>query len=417
MPKAWEINPTPLYEDYMDFNETLMEEFTKLVVGYAKKYAPDLKIHLKVMQHNHMNYKNYYRQGTNYERMSKLMDVNGCDTYSNFGWDDRAMTSKMAWYDYITEVDNSPIFDTETHILDDMAVIEYDDLRHWYSSGEIWNGAMHKRGAMAIWWWELNWSQQPAPIDPGGEVNSNANVAYRPMNVLANAKAMMDLQRLSYEVTALQNEKATVGLIYSRSNVHYGQDAYMKAYNEAYKDIIFSGQKVKTIYDSAPEKIQDCELLVMPLVTNADKAMMENIKTYLDNGGKLLLVGDGNLLKDEYNRPHDKALVDYIYNHANTDTSGDIMKKIRDMELSDVVLVNADTNEPVDNIEWMYTEYNGNILLNMMDYVEDASHNTNIKILYKGKEITQYKDLRDDVDMSGTLNLKSFRPMLLQFAK
>jgi len=72
------------------------------------------------------------------------------------------------------------------------------------------------------------------------------------------------------------------------------------------------------------------------------------------------------LKKSEYDKPHDAETIEYIY--AKALIEGSIYDKIEALGLSDVVLVNAETGERIDNVEWSYAEYNGKMVVNAVNY-------------------------------------------------
>jgi len=72
------------------------------------------------------------------------------------------------------------------------------------------------------------------------------------------------------------------------------------------------------------------------------------------------------LKKREYDKPHDAETIEYIY--AKALIEGSIYDKIEALGLSDVVLVNAETGERIDNVEWSYAEYNGKMVVNAVNY-------------------------------------------------
>ena len=59
----------------------------------------------------------------------------------------------------------------------------------------------------------------------------------------------------------------------------------MEEFNSAYENIIFSGQKVGFVTDLQPENMNKHKLLIIPGATHVKADTLENIKTFIENGG------------------------------------------------------------------------------------------------------------------------------------
>lgn len=400
------VEPTPLYYDYRCFNDYILYEYHYWLVKAIKEYNTDIIVQTKIMDYFRYDYERYLEEGTNWELLAEIADVNSCDAHSYYDRPEKTpMPLKMAWYDFQISVKDSPIWDTESHILNDGKAILYDDLTDYYTSADMWNGAFHGRGNLVTWFWD----RQEASMPWGNRIEQNSNFSFRPGAVAKNTKVMLDLNRLSYEVTAIAKKKPKTAVLYSRTSEGYNPN-FMKAMSSAHEQLMFSGQKVGFVTDSKPEKMNEYELLVIPEATNVSEKMLNCIKTYIENGGNVLLIGENCLKYTEYNKEHNKDIVDYIY--KNADASSTVAEKVAKINLSDVVLIDVVTGKKVDGIEWAYAEYNGKIIVNILNY--DRVNSYEVKILYKGNEINDYKELRSNENMSGTLTLKPYQPVLLQ---
>ena len=87
------------------------------------------------------------------------------------------------------------------------------------------------------------------------------------------------------------------------------------------------------------------------------------------------------------------------------------------MNMSDVMLIDEETGEKVYGVEWSYAEYNGNIVVNIINYHNDTGGDKTVKIMYKGNEVKEYTELRKAENISGELTLKPYCPVLVQFGK
>jgi len=402
------VEATPIYYDYRYFNDMLLADFHKFLAEEVRKEETDLLLHTKIMDYFRYDYKRYLSEGTNWELLSEYMDVNGCDAHSYYENSNTPMTMKMAWYDFMTSVKNAPVWDTESHIIDDSRTITYSDEITNYIESEIWNSAIHGRAAGIYWIWDLRDASMPW----GTSYRQNSNFAMRPEETARIAKANLDLNRLSSEVTALQNAKTKTAILYSRTSQGYNTE-YMNILGKAYEDLIYSGQKVGFLTDSHPEDMGKYELLVIPEATNVSKDMLDCIKTYVENGGSLLLLGENSLKRDEHNNLHNSDTVSFIYSNAETQKS--VVEKVKLMQLSEVYLVDAQTGEKAENIEWSYVELDGKMLVNIMNHDRISGKAKTVKLMYGDKQISDMCELRENETISDVVTIKPLEAKLISF--
>ncbi len=396
---------TALYNEYIKFNDGLMDDFFTWYAGEVKKAYPDMPIHVKLMDYFRYNYRHYVWGGTNWEILSDSFDINGCDAHSYLQYQQYTpLTMKMGWYDYMTSVKDAPVFDTESHILEDAQTVAYSDTITRYYESDVWNGAVHGRSTDILWLFDADVSRTAV----GGSNYANSNLVHRPAEIAAIARTSLDLQRLSKEITALQKAETKTALLYSRTSLSW-DDNYMTTVGEAYEDLLFSGQKVAMITDEEPEKMNNYQLLVVPGANYVPATTLNAISTYLENGGQVLLLGSDCLNYDEHGKAHTASILSSIREKA--DRQSTIKEKVKELALSDVVLTDENGNT-LDGVEWSYAKYNGQYLVNILNYEFEAAKA--FRVFYKGKEVTSFKELRRGISPD-TLVAEPYQPMLLAF--
>lgn len=398
---------TPSYYDYRCFNDWVSTDFHKFIAEEIRKENPDILLHAKVMDYFHYKSDSKFYNGANYETISEYLDLNGSDAFAFYNNASYSLPAKMSWYDFQTSVLDAPAWDTESHISQDKANVGYDNLVEYYTGADVWNGGVHGRGTSVIWLWDLQDKSMPW----GGTTYPNANAAVRPADAVEVSRAALDLNRLAKEVTAIQKAERMVGVLYSRTSQGYVTDI-MTSTIKAYEDAIFSGQKVGFITETKPETMHDYKLVVIPETPNVPVNVVNHLKTYIENGGQVLITNKDALKLNEYNQPHDSETIAYIYEHAIVE--GNLRDKIEEMGLSKVVLVDAETGAAIDNVEWSYAEFDGNIVVNVVNY--DKEKDITIKVKYTGNE-THFDELRSMESGISQLTLKPYRPVLLSFVK
>ncbi|MBR5152811.1 MAG: beta-galactosidase trimerization domain-containing protein [Clostridia bacterium] len=429
---VYKIYSTAVYYDYIAFNDGLLADFVKWYAEEIKTENQDIFLHVKFMEYFRNDYRRYHNQGTNWENLSRYLDVNGCDAHSYYEYPDNTpMTLKMANYDFMTSVKNAPVWDSESHIIDDPGMETengektpmYSDKITRYIGAEIWNGAVHGGTTRQYWHWD--WHNMSMPW--GSRNHQNANFTMRPEELAVMGRASKDLMRLSKEVSALQNAERKTAILYSRTNASYSGNEkinpYMQSIQAAYEELIASGQRVGFVTDSAPADMHNYDLLVIPKVTHVSAEMLNEIKAYQENGGTVILTGgewkwslsswsnEYSLLKyDEYDKAQDRTTWKSIINNAKVDV--DISDTVDAMGISEVELIDTATGKYPVGVEWIYTKQGDNYLVNIMNYDEDMP--VNIKVYLKGMEVTTSKELRSGQTVTN-VTANPMIPILLSF--
>ena len=402
---------TPVYYDYWQFSSRILGDHIKWILEDARSVNPNLKYHTKTMNYIHPYAKDWLKNCTNYEYYAEDVDINGCDSIVTWGsgWAsfNASQAIKWGWYDYMYSLNPVPVWDTEAHAIQDLPEINYDDMIPHWTSSELWNGAFHHRQTSIMWVWDLDefatpWGKQSHYL--------NSNYAFRPASAVELTKTMLDMQRLSKEITAVNEKESEVGILYSRTSLVYTDELADSAL-ETYAEIIYNGQRPGYVTDATPEDMHKYKLLVVPDATNIKADMLEHLKTYIENGGEILVLGDGVFGHNEYNKPHDPELVNYIL--ENSDTTSTITEKIAEMKMTDVILLDAVTGEKVDGVEWAYIEHEGKMLVNMSNY--DKKNSKTVKIVYQGEEVKSFTELRSNEMMNESITVHPFQPQFISF--
>jgi len=392
----------PLYYEYIRFNDSILADFHTYLAETIKKYSPDVKVYAKYIGYFMEDYWNQFIRGTDYEPMADLMDINGCDGVSTFGTD-FTLLNRMGWYDLMRSMEDKPVWDTEHHTFPDGGITVTGDIVGDYLTADLWNGAIHGRNTSILWLWE--------DVRTTNAFN-NTDADKRPEMVAAATKTNFDLNRLSHEVTALQQAEAKVGILYSRTSLVHNENHAVSAV-DAYEATLMSGQRVRFVTDSNPETMSNYELLIVPDATHVQKKTLDSVKAYMEAGGKVLLLGENALKYDEHAKAADATVVNYIRSHA--DTASTVKGKIQAMNLTEVQLMDTRTGRAPENIEWSYTEYKDKYLLHVMNY--DMEYTGLLTVSHNGEAVTGMKDLRSGKEYAEILEVKPYQPMLIAFEK
>lgn len=422
--------------DYITFNDKIVYDFHAYVVNAVKSVVPDIKVQTKIMAYLHETTENEINvrseNGNEYESLSELMDLNGCDGgAAPNSTEINTLEALLQWYDFQRSVNEAPMFNLEDHSISG----DYSEKKADWIYGYLWQGAVHGRGGTALWRWTRD-EQSLETFEP------DTNYAIRPRETAAVGKACLDLNRLSEEITAIQNRKARIALFYSDKSNCWNNN-YLNALYQSYCEIIYTGQKVDFITENAPEKLNvgEYDLLIMPYATHVPETVLNEIIAFKNKGGKVLLTeveSETALAYDSYGDSHSQSLKTYARNGCEIaryasegswwngdwkvyDSNGTVRSKISEMIRSYVKDANtlqvkdASTGELVSNVEYGYAnDKNGDTIINIYSYEDNDSKD--VKIYFNGEPVSSSIDLISGTAKGEVICLKSYTPLLLNIS-
>ena len=296
--------------------------------------------------------------GVDPELICNITDIAGNDCWSLWPGGDYAYSwlQMELWYDLLHSFRGQPVANTENHILPDGTTVG-DDFPPAHTYAVYWQGALHHQGAQATWVWE-------EPVDPGLE----GHISLRPANIHAGAKAMLDLNRLAEEITAVNRAKPQAAILYSVPSIFWEKDLE-ETTKKAYAALNFLGLTITFVSERqlAGGKAPVTDYLVLPHTTHVLDSTVAALERFVKKGGKLVLLGQENLTRDEYHcaRPLPAALAKI----EPTDVRGlpDVLKALPRM-----TLVNAGTGQPAWGVEFRTVHCGDHWLVPMINLLPKA---------------------------------------------
>lgn len=373
---------TPYFYEWTLWNNRMFADWHKMLADIVHEVAPDVPIASKfapVFGTSEMPYhRKFITYGVDPEEFMEFSDIGGNDAWSFLGRNHIPMTYKFMWYDYLVSIKKVPLDNAEDHVIEDWDD-NYSPLQAKRIHTDMWLGAIHGRTISQLWLWERT-----------NDVKSVAygSILHRPDCVEAAGRASYDLNRLSGEATALQNEKPKVAILYSKPSRIYDME-FIPAFFKAYEASVFAGNKVHFVHEDVIEQIFDYPLLIVPNITTTYKNVKETIAEYIKRGGKVLVIDrEGkSLSKDEYNRP-DGFKLDGAFIYGD-DMSGISPNEEYTEKLTAEIekLLPQKTALKTDkkyNYEWLSVKYNGNTLVSICNHNEEEKR---VSIEIDGKPV------------------------------
>ncbi|MCL2810124.1 MAG: hypothetical protein FWD24_08715, partial [Treponema sp.] len=385
------------------------------MAGLVKKTAPNVPVHSKIMDYVLLTTggRTSLRMGIDPERFAQFSQLSGNDSYNYLFSNDATITTKTKWYDFLTSFKRMPVFNSEDHIIEDRA-LSYIPQQVNHTRTDLWQGAIHGRGASVIWVWERTHDRNS---DFAG------SVLHRPDVVSVIGRTNLDLNRLSNEITAFQNENPRVAILYSNPARIYDR-FYLNTIDKVYNSLIYNGQKTGFITEKqlAAGEFTNYSLIIIPAAVHIMPQTLGVIRGFINRGGGVLIIGEDSLSKDHYSRIITGSDRDFIFrnstvlNGANALTESEINTAIRNIlterGLRRVILTDRNTAEPVYGVSYQSVTYNGRLHINICNY---EWNDKNISISVNGRPAGNAIDLiTGNIVNSANIELKPFTPILLR---
>lgn len=415
------------YYDYMLFTDEQFQNWYLFMKDIIREYT-DIPINVKIMtttgEHDHQGVDRRYKTafGMNPEPFAEFCEISGNDAILFPNWvksGEEGELEKSFYYDYQTSLRNAPIANTEDHIIFDQDS-NYEDFYADFVETDLWQGAIHARAISDIWAWQR----------ANGDTTAVFNGLFldRPDCVAEVSTVVNDLARYAFEASAVRNEKREVAILYSISSRIY-QPEYMNSVYKTYEAVAYNGHRPYILNEEIIDKLSECKVLIIPRAVHCKASAVAEINKFVENGGKVLILGEDSLqLTEETNTKNDEAVVKNILSKAKVYSckpDGYFLSEPTDVQYCDYVeeilrennmqyvrVVDATTGETVDNVEWLHGTKDGKIYVNINNYNIDMP--LNIKVEIEGQVITASKELRSQTAQGEVITLEPYSPILLE---
>ncbi len=408
--------------DYKMFNDKVFSDWHRWMAGIIHEIAPDVPLHSKIMNYlDDDDIADRMKRGVGYEKYYDFLELNGCDAHDYINDDsglyqvsDGYLVEEM-WYDYMRSIKDAPVINAEDHIIPDRSK-NYSEEVADYVAQNMYMGAIHGRAISDIWVWERHYDVT---------TDFDGSVLFRPDVIAAISKETLNLNRNSYEITALQNDDKEVGILYSDSSIIQDLSTAYAIY-QTYSACLYSGKAVQFVTPSQLYKMNDCKVLIVPQSVYVTAGTLDYIMQFIGNGGKVMIIGKNSLKKNEKGFENDGEKLDYIFSNSyvinydgakgktgsitETEFHDEIRKFLLQTGVYNVFVKDAETGEDADYIEYNVGVYNGDIILNMVSYEADEK----VKIYFGDKVVTSSYDINNCEELSEEIFLKRYDPVTVR---
>jgi len=397
------IQATPLYYEWCVFNHQRFADWHRWMADVVHDVAPEIAVHAKIMPT--ILDRRAIANGVDPLLFSRLSQVNGNDCWCMYRHEEgeyaQEWLTQNMFYDLLRSFGDKPIFNTENHIIKDRerATIPWQHVRT-----ALWQGAIHGQCATTIWVWERTFDEAS---DFAG------SIMHRPLCVRAVGETSLDLMRFSREVTALQNARPGVGLLYSIASIVY-EDAYLAELKNVYEALNFTGRRI--CFLPAPRLAERSglpDILIAPNAWHVETETAEALAQFVERKGKLIIVGKGPE-RNEHDEPLQANLVSALARATEID-AGLEPRKLRSIllqHLAGPAIWPADSRGGIAwGVEWLDVHLGSRWLLNAVNLLRREA---TIRWTLPDGRIPRIANLLSGQKHDGEMSLKPMEPLLAQ---
>lgn len=421
------IDKMPQYYDWVMFNNKFQADFHEWMYNIIQEEAPGLMATSKHMQTFDCDERewrrNFINRGPDFEMLSEFLPINGNDANNylrNTTW---GILNKMSFYDLQTSLRRAPVFDLEDHVINDRST-SYSDEWQTHLESDIWMGMIHGRGAATYWVWERTYDKQS---DFAG------SILHRPDVIDTAGRTMLDAGRLYEELTALESTERTVGILYSNTARIYSM-YHNNALTKAYEAASYLGERIEFVTEkqATEGKLENCDvnLLIVPEESHVLTGTPEAVKRFIENGGKVVILGEDAFSFNEYHRAADEQIREYIMKNScvipteknETDQiTSPTSKELWEMLCSEkekcedkipVSVTSRANGNAMYGVSCITAEKDGKILVNLCNYEYDTIKYVDVR--YNNSIVKEFEELRSgEQGNGGGIVLYPYHPVLL----
>lgn len=371
LPEEADIAVRRAYFDWACFNHRHMANWHRWMNGIIKSIAPNVATHVKAMRVLSLGHRAAFAQMPDPELFCEFTDLAGCDAWatlpSHEGPDEWWWRSQQLYYDLLHAFRGQPVFDSESHLIE----IPYgpETVPVSQTRCALWQGALHHRAATVLWVWEP-WVE--------GVADLQGTIYFRPANIHAAGRTMLDLNRLTDEVTAVSRVRPKVALLYSMPSVFWDED-YTRAVRSAYTALLFMGQPVTFVTERQLESggfslpNGEIDWIIVPRATHVTDGAYQGLEAFVRRGGRVIRIGSDCLAWDEYHRRRDfteaiEKSAEMRTNLAEKEVMAALRPVLASGNLALVDLHDTGTGSHAWNVEYLVTPFRGGLLVPLVNY-------------------------------------------------
>ena len=371
---------TPLFYDWMNFNEKFFSNWHEWFKGEIKKYNAEMPVYTKMMASMMSNEASVMERGSDYALFSEWGDMMGFDAGGGI--------SDFANLDMMTSITNKPLYNSENHVISNKDDV-YDETRARSIYYQLWQEALHGLDASTIWVWSRT-------TDTSSDLYGS--ILNRPDCLRAVANVGLDLNRNMKIITAFQEKKKDAVILYSEASNLYNT-SYKSDMLDIYKKLLYSGVRCGFVNEEKIDLLAGYDTLIVNADYVEDKTY-DAVMNFAKNGGKVIFTSNNALKYDEFktSRTVDKT-------NVITADKNSIINYISDK----IKYTAYENGQKADKVAIETLEYDGKEYLSISNFDD-----SNTYLILPNKKYYSYYNLVDEETQGGIVELKPLESKLLR---
>lgn len=371
---------TPLFYDWMNFNEKFFSDWHEWFKGEIKKYNADIPVYTKMMASMMSNEASVMERGSDYALFSEWGDMMGFDAGGGI--------SDFANLDMMTSITDKPLYNSENHVISNKDEV-YDKTRARSIYYQLWQEALHGLDASTIWVWSRT-------TDTSSDLYGS--ILNRPDCLRAAANAGLDLNRNMKIITAFQEKKKDAAILYSEASNLYNT-SYKADMLDIYKNLLYSGVRCGFVNEEKIDLLSGYDTLIVNAEYVEDKTY-DAVINFAKNGGKVIFTSDNALKYDEF-----KASRAVDNTNVITADKNSVINYISDK----IKYIAYENGQKADKVAIETLQYDGKEYLSISNFDDSNTH-----LILPNKKYYSYYNLVDEETQGGIVELKPLESKLLR---
>jgi hypothetical protein len=349
-----DANGKRAFYDWCAFNKKMFADWHAWMGSVLKQHGVTAPTHTKIMVFQTLD-RDKLGWGVDPELICRATDLAGCDAYAFTGgayaydW-----LGHEFFYDLLHSFRGQSVFNSENHLIPDGSPPVHIPMNH--SRSVIWQDGLHHEGSSTIWVWQE------------GQGNGlDGSIYFRPANIFGAGRAMLDLNRLAPEVTAINHARPRIALLDSQPSIFW-EEKYKGSIMSLYAALSFMGEPVTFISERqlAAGTAAKVDCLIVPNATHILDTTPAALRKFAAKGGKILLVGDGCMARDEYDRPVPVPAYPTMQQGADDRATAVVLRAaLQPLQFAD--LRDAAGGQPATGIEFRVVQFGQSVLVPMVN--------------------------------------------------
>jgi len=383
--------------EFILYKRGVMNRWAAFLTDEVRAVWPGMPVHAKIM----MTSSSFMAEhAIDPEAFAQISDYNGNDNYFNYGEGgfaaDWAITA--VGHEIQVSMAKKSIINSENHIIRDAELRPIPN-EHIYTA----NFEQYISGASGLVTWV--WVDYPPEAEKDMVKDLQGNIALRPGNIIAHAKAGLDASRLAREISCFARSDPEAALIFSPTTLAYSPDSYRSRLFDFYIESAFTGHRVRFISEKqiAAGDFGKVKTIFAVGVSNFPAASAKALAKF--NG--TVVADKVSLQKDEYDRPlpavKTTALPDFI---KAPQLKKEFLDPVSPLPVSLTAVGAPDTR----GVYFRAVPDGNDYVINLVNYNKTP---VKLKLSADGK----LYDLINERDFKSDVELPPLQPLLLRLSK